>query len=88
MIVDSTRGYARLVKQRRRALGLSQGTFAAKLGVSRRWLIDFENDKVPNPGFATILRALHLLGLSLDVRQSVPIDQLADEFAAGKDERP
>ena len=67
---------------------LSQGTFAAKLGVSRRWLIDFENDKVPNPGFATILRALHLLGLSLDVRQSVPIDQLADEFAAGKDERP
>ena len=85
MIVDSTRGYARLVKQRRRALGLSQGTFAAKLGVSRRWLIDFENDKVPNPGFATILRALHLLGLSLDERQSVSIDQLADEFVTGKD---
>ncbi|MGJ0650208.1 helix-turn-helix domain-containing protein [Bifidobacterium breve] len=85
MIVDSTRGYARLVKQRRRALGLSQGTFAAKLGVSRRWLIDFENDKVPNPGFATILRALRLLGLSLDVRQSVSIDQLADEFVTGKD---
>ena len=88
MIVDSTRGYARLIKQRRRALGLSQGELAAKLGVSRRWLIDFENDKVPNPGFATILRALHLLGLSLDVRQSVPIDQLADEFAADKDARP
>ena len=85
MIVDSTRGYARLVKQRRRALGLSQGTFAAKLGGSRRWLIDFENDKVPNPGFATILRALHLLGLSLDVRQRVSIDQLADEFVTGKD---
>lgn len=81
MIVDSTRGYARLIKQRRRALGLSQGELAAKLGVSRRWLIDFENDKVPNPGFATVLRVLHPFKLALDMRQSIPIGQLANDWS-------
>lgn len=82
MIVDSVRGYAQLIRQRRRALGLTQHAFANRLGVSRRWLIEFENGKVDNPGFATILHALHLLGLSLDVRQTVTIDRLAAELSS------
>ncbi|WP_236029173.1 helix-turn-helix domain-containing protein [Bifidobacterium miconisargentati] len=43
---------------------------AEKLGVSRRWLIEFEHGRVPNPGFATILSMLSALGLSLDVRKT------------------
>ena len=42
---------------------------AQRLGVSRRWLIEFEHARVPNPGFSTILSALTELGLSLDVRK-------------------
>ena len=43
---------------------------AQRLGVSRRWLIEFEHARVPNPGFSTILSALTELGLSLDVRKT------------------
>lgn len=46
---------------------------ASELGVSRRWLIAFEQGEVSNPGFGTILRALSFLGLSLDVRNTVPM---------------
>ena len=43
---------------------------AQPLGVSRRWLIEFEHARVPNPEFSTILSALTELGLSLDVRKT------------------
>lgn len=43
---------------------------AQRLGVSRRWLIEFEHARVPNPKFSTILSALTELGLSLDVRKT------------------
>lgn len=43
---------------------------AQRLGVSRRWLIEFEHARVPNPEFSTILSALTELGLSLDVRKT------------------
>ncbi len=43
---------------------------AQRLGVSRRWLIEFEHTRVPNPEFSTILSALTELGLSLDVRKT------------------
>ena len=54
---------------------------AARLEVSRPWRIDFENDKVPNPGFATVLRVLHPFKLALDMRQSIPIGQLANDWS-------
>ena len=43
---------------------------AQRLGESRRWLIEFEHARVPNPEFSTILSALAELGLSLDVRKT------------------
>ena len=59
MIVMDIAEYARLIKDERQ-----------RLGVSRRWLIEFEHARVPNPGFSTILSALTELGLSLDVRKT------------------
>ena len=53
----------------RQRQGISQ-TDMANGWVSRRWLIEFEHARVPNPEFSTILSALTELGLSLDVRKT------------------
>ena len=54
----------------RQRQGISQTDMAQRLGVSRRWRIEFEHARVPNPEFSTILSALTELGLSLDVRKT------------------
>ena len=70
MIVMDIAEYARLIKDERQRQGISQTDMAQRLGVSRRWLIEFEHARVPNPEFSTILSALAELGLSLDVRKT------------------
>ena len=70
MIVMDIAEYARLIKAERQRQGISQTDMAQRLGVSRRWLIEFEHARVPNPEFSTILSALTELGLSLDVRKT------------------
>ena len=70
MIVMDIAEYARLIKDERQRQGISQTGMAQRLGVSRRWLIEFEHARVPNPEFSTILSALTELGLSLDVRKT------------------
>ena len=70
MIVMDIAEYARLIKDERQRQGIRQTDMAQRLGVSRRWLIEFEHARVPNPEFSTILSALTELGLSLDVRKT------------------
>ena len=70
MIVMDIAEYARLIKDERQRQGISQTDMAQRLGVSRRWLIEFEHARVPNPEFSTILSALTERGLSLDVRKT------------------
>ena len=70
MIVMDIAEYARLIKDERQRQGISQTDMAQRLGVSRRWLIEFEHARVPNPGCSTNLSALTELGLSLDVRKT------------------
>ena len=70
MIVMDIAEYARLIKDERQRQGISQTDMAQRLGGSRRWLIEFEHARVPNPEFSTILSALTELGLSLDVRKT------------------
>ena len=70
MIVMDIAEYARLIKDERQRQGISQTDMAQRLGVSRRWLIEFEHARVPNPEFSTILSALTELVLSLDVRKT------------------
>lgn len=70
MIVMDIAEYARLIKDERQRQGISQTDMAQRLGVSRRWLIEFEHARVLNPEFSTILSALTELGLSLDVRKT------------------
>ena len=50
MIVMDIAEYARLIKDERQRQGISQTDMAGqRLGVSRRWLIEFEHARVPNP---------------------------------------
>ena len=57
-IVATSRG-------RRRALGLSQDELARRIGVSRKWIQDFERE-TGGASIGTVLRLLDVLGLELD----------------------
>lgn len=66
-----------LIRQRRRALGLSQQVLARKAGVGREWLIDVEKGK-PRAEVGLLLRTL----LALDLRLSVePVEAAPSQSA-------
>jgi HTH-type transcriptional regulator/antitoxin HipB len=64
--VRSIRDLAAVVRGRRRDIGLSQAELAARAGVSRKWIYQFEAGK-PTAELGLILRVLDALGLVLDV---------------------
>jgi HTH-type transcriptional regulator/antitoxin HipB len=66
MKVRSIRDLAAVVRGRRKDLGLSQAELAARAGVSRKWIYQFEAGK-PTAELRLILRVLDALGLVLDV---------------------
>lgn len=66
MKVRSIGDLAAVVRGRRRDLGLSQAELAARAGVSRKWVYQFEAAK-PTAELRLILSVLDALGLILDV---------------------
>ncbi len=66
MKVRSIRDLSAVARGRRRDLGLSQAELAARAGVSRKWIYQFEAGK-PTAELRLILRILDALGLILDV---------------------
>ena len=62
--IRSTCDIGSLVKQRRKALGLTQATLAEQAGVGRRFLIELEDGK-PTTQVGKTLRVLAMLGISL-----------------------
>lgn len=54
-----------LIRQRRIALRLDQKTLAAKVGVSRQWIVDVEKGK-PRAEVGLLLRTIDALGIALD----------------------
>jgi y4mF family transcriptional regulator len=66
MKIRSIRDLAATVRGRRKDLGLSQAELAARAGVSRKWIYQFEAGK-PTAELRLILRVLDSLGLVLDV---------------------
>jgi len=66
MKVRSIRDLAAVVRGRRKDLGLSQAELAARAGVSRKWIYQFEAGK-PTAELRLILCVLDALGLVLDV---------------------
>lgn len=66
MRVRSTRDAAAVVRGRRKELGLSQADVAARTGVSRKWIYEFEAGK-PTAELGLVIRVLERLGLDLEV---------------------
>ncbi|MHB0947842.1 MAG: helix-turn-helix domain-containing protein [Gemmatimonadaceae bacterium] len=66
MFIHTVPELAALVRERRKALGLTQADVAARIGASRQWLVAFEGGQT-NVELAPVLRALRLLGLTIAV---------------------
>lgn len=66
MFIHTVPELAALVRERRKALGLTQADVAARIGASRQWLVAFEGGQA-NVELAPVLRALRLLGLTIAV---------------------
>jgi len=66
MIVRTPADLGLLIRTRRRELGLDQQTLAARVGVSRLWIIEFERGK-PRAEIGLVLRTLAALDLQVDV---------------------
>jgi HTH-type transcriptional regulator/antitoxin HipB len=54
------------IRDRRRGLKLGQDELAARVGVSRKWIIDIEKGK-PRAEIGLVLRTLDALGLRLSL---------------------
>ena len=90
MIIRSIRDVAASVHGRRKDLAMSQAELAAKAGVSRKWIYEFEAGK-PTAEFGRLLRVIEALGLELGVElrsgddrlgrgDTVNLDDLLDEY--------
>jgi HTH-type transcriptional regulator/antitoxin HipB len=55
-----------MIRERRRKLGLGQRGLAAKVGVSRQWIVEVEQGKA-RAAVGLVLRTLEALGLQLVV---------------------
>lgn len=69
MLIHDVRELGLRIRDQRLELGLSQVAFAKTIGVSRYWVMQIERG---NRGaeIGLVLRALHALGLRLDVRST------------------
>lgn len=89
MTIGSIRDLAAAVRGRRKDLGMNQADLAAKAGVSRKWIYEFEAGK-PTAEFGLLLRVLDALGFDLELMtrddpgrvgggDTVDLDALLDE---------
>ena len=53
-----------IAREQRRELGLDQATLARRVGVSRKWIVDFEKGK-PSVELSLVLQVLKALDLPL-----------------------
>jgi HTH-type transcriptional regulator / antitoxin HipB len=67
MRLGNTVDLALFVRDRRRALSMTQSQLAARAGVSRRWLSDLEAGK-STAEVGLVFKIVSALGLFLDVR--------------------
>jgi len=66
---DSVHDFATIIRGRRHELGLTQAALADRAGVSRKWVHELEGGKL-TAELGLVIRALHALGLEVDVRDT------------------
>lgn len=75
---------AAVIRDTRHRRGLTQFQLAAAVGITRQSVVNLETGRA-NPALATVLAALHALGLRLDVAPSGPshnVVRIADDVGA------
>ena len=78
MLVHNARDLGTRMRDQRLELGLSQAVLAQRIGVARSWVIRVERG-TGGAEIGTVLKALEVLGLDLDVRAAgTPAAPLAD----------
>lgn len=90
MRIRSTRDAAATLRGRRTELGLSQADLAARAGVSRKWIYEFEAGKA-RAELGLVIRVLEKLGMELEVKagrsaaskRGVDLDEILKEHGAG-----
>jgi HTH-type transcriptional regulator / antitoxin HipB len=93
MVLRTPTDIGSAIRDRRRRLQLDQDVLAAKVGVSRKWIIDVEKGK-PRAEIGLVLRTLDALGLRLSLDDdgsagaaAVPgtdIDAVLDRLKVGR----
>ncbi len=71
------------IRSRRKALGWDQATLARQVGVTRQWVIDIEKGK-PRAELALAMRAVRVLGLSLNVDAKPEVSVAPDSETEGR----
>ncbi|TFB93192.1 helix-turn-helix transcriptional regulator [Cryobacterium sp. HLT2-28] len=65
MIADRPADWARIIRERRMALNMSQADLAVELGTSRQWLSNFENGRSTDAAqLHVVLQLIALLDLT------------------------
>lgn len=92
MRARSIRDLAAAARGRRLELDLNQAELAKRVGVSRKWIVEFEAGK-PSAELGLALRVLDELGLALDIStqgetmgssgDAVDLDTLLEEHRGG-----
>lgn len=87
MEVRSVHELGEYVRDRRRAVALSQTDLATRARVSRRWLSDLEAGK-PTAEVGLVFRVISALGLYLDVRLAPEPDLDLDAYLDALGDQP
>jgi len=66
------------IRERRKTLGLDQIALAAKVGVSRRWLIQVEAGK-RGASFGLLRRTMHALGMQMHLTAEGDSQEIAHQ---------
>lgn len=88
MRITTTEDLGRHLRERRRALGLTQAHLAARARVSRRWLSDLEAGK-ERAELGLVIQTLHALGMIIDLQPEESTGQInLDDFLDQRRTRP
>ncbi len=82
MLVNTPRDIGALVRHERRQADLSQAQLAERAGVSRQWIIGFEQGK-SSAELGHVLRVVAAVGLRLDAVPAPPGDPLLADLLDG-----
>lgn len=82
MLIRTAREVALLVKDTRRATGMTQAELAERVRASREWVRLLESGK-PRLELGLTLRALSALGITLDARAPAPTSSVPGKPVGG-----